>query len=251
MTDDKNKNVSREFDEFDLKIDALTENIGINNYYSLAIVKNDANINSDNREINEEIEGKQPEDEKGGAVVIPKSKVLILKKLLENIKANTDSAIQLLASHIGDKDISHISLSHIASEMPMMGGEAYASDDKIIEGVFDGEKMIGPDGKQYSVPVNYASKSKLIEGDMMKLTITKNGTFLYKQIGPIERVRVSGVLEKDGAGNFYVSSNGKKWRVLTASATYFRGELGDETIILIPKTGESKWAAVENIVKKG
>src|SRR3989344_8077055 len=34
------------------------------------------------------------------------------------------------------------------------------SDDgegRVIEGVFDGQKMIGADGKPYSVPANYAS----------------------------------------------------------------------------------------------
>ena len=36
--------------------------------------------------------------------------------------------------------------------------------------------MIGPDGKNYPVPANYASKSKLIEGDILKLTITPNLT---------------------------------------------------------------------------
>jgi len=37
---------------------------------------------------------------------------------------------------------------------------------------------------------------------------------------------------------------------LTASVTYFKGQENDEIIILVPKAGESKWAAVENIVKK-
>jgi hypothetical protein len=123
-------------------------------------------------------------------------------------------------------------------------------DGVIIEGVFDGENMIGPDGKQYSVPANYASKSKLVEGDILKLTITPNGTFIYKQIGPIERGRVIGKLEQTTEGNFFVQSGNKKWKVLTASVTYFKGQIGDEVVILVPKTGDSKWAAVENIVNK-
>ncbi|PIX89851.1 MAG: hypothetical protein COZ29_03005, partial [Candidatus Moranbacteria bacterium CG_4_10_14_3_um_filter_45_9] len=56
-------------------------------------------------------------------------------------------------------------------------------DGTVIEGAFDGQVMLGTDGKQYPVPANYASKSKLVEGDMLKLTITDNGAFLYKQIG--------------------------------------------------------------------
>jgi len=37
---------------------------------------------------------------------------------------------------------------------------------------------------------------------------------------------------------------------VTASVTYYKGEAGDEVVILVPKNGESKWAAVENIVRK-
>ena len=60
----------------------------------------------------------------------------------------------------------------------------------IIEGTFDGQIMLGSDGKQYPVPANYASKSKLIEGDLLKLTITSEGSFIYKQIGPAERKKL-------------------------------------------------------------
>ena len=42
----------------------------------------------------------------------------------------------------------------------------------------------------------------------------------------------------------------KKWKILPASVTYFKGDVGDEVVILVPKEAMSKWAAVENIVKK-
>ena len=109
--------------------------------------------------------------------------------------------------------------------------------------------MIGPDGKQYTIPVNYASKSKLIEGDMLKLTITRDGSFVYKQIGPIERTRIIGKIIKDN-NEYYAFDNEKRWKILTASVTYFKGQLDDEIIILVPKHGESAWAAVENIVSQ-
>jgi hypothetical protein len=116
--------------------------------------------------------------------------------------------------------------------------------------VFDGENMIGPDGKQYSIPANYASKSKLVEGDIMKLTITPNGTFVYKQIGPIDRARLVGELEQHAGGVYTVKVDGKHWKILTASVTYYKGQGGDEVVILVPKNGDSSWAAVENIVRK-
>ena len=42
-----------------------------------------------------------------------------------------------------------------------------ANEVKILEGVFDGQNMVGSDGRQYIVPPNYASKSKLVEGDIL------------------------------------------------------------------------------------
>ena len=122
---------------------------------------------------------------------------------------------------------------------------------KVIEGVFDGQNMIGPDKKQYPVPANYASKSKLIEGDVLKLTISDDGSFIYKQIGPVERQKKLGVLSQEDAGDYRVVADGKPYKVLLASLTYFKAEPGDEVTIVIPKDQETEWAAVENVIKKG
>jgi hypothetical protein len=124
-------------------------------------------------------------------------------------------------------------------------------DGEIVEGVFDGQVMIGTDGKQYPVPANYASKSKLVEGDMLKLTITPDGSFVYKQIGPVERKRVIGIVSQDDLGNFVVIAEGKIYRVLLASVTYFKADMSDEVTIVVPRDSETVWAAIENLVKKG
>jgi hypothetical protein len=181
------------------------------------------------------------------SVVISKSKIVLIKKLLNNIKENNERLLQLLSSHITADDEASVGISQIGDERFDLTDEGV--DGKVVEGVFDGENMIGPDGKQYSIPANYASKSKLVEGDILKLTITGNGTFIYKQIGPIERSRIVGKLEKDASNDFLVVADNRKWRVITASVTYYKGDIGDEVVVLVPKTGESKWAAVENIVK--
>ena len=123
--------------------------------------------------------------------------------------------------------------------------------EQVIEGVFDGQNMIGSDGKEYEVPANYASKSKLVEGDILKLTINPAGSFIFKQIKPIERQRMVGVVELDPQLKMYFAvAEGKKWQLLTASVTYFKGEPGDEVVFLIPVEDGSRWAAVENIIKK-
>lgn len=195
-------------------------------------------------------EQNQDKEEKKNEVIISRSKIMLAKKLLANIKENNDKLIEILSFLAPSEVDDTIGIGQIGETL---GGKEDLEDDnqegKVIEGVFDGENMIGPDGKQYSVPANYASKSKLVEGDILKLTITPKGTFVYKQIGPIERIRVVGNLEKESGGGFLVRSEGKQWRVLPASITYYKGNPGDETIILIPKSGESKWAAVENIVR--
>ncbi len=208
----------------------------------------DNNIGIDDLEIDSSPEDSK-EDESASAqeLVLGQSKIAILSSLLNSAKDSIDKIQALLGQEYNSDDIARISLSQLGEQK---NGPVEAGSGRIIEGVFDGEDMIGPDGKQYSIPANYASKSKLVEGDILKLTITATGTFVYKQIGPIERKRVVGVLEQTPSGNFHVVSDGKKWRVLTASVTYFKGQDTDEVIILVPKIGDSKWAAVENIVKQ-
>lgn len=128
-----------------------------------------------------------------------------------------------------------------------VGGADLEDEGKVVEGYFDGEQMIGLDEKRYPVAPNYASKSKLVTGDMLKLTITDDGTFVYKQIGPIERKKVVGILSQNGK-DYNVVANGKSYRVLLASVTYFKATPGDEVTIVIPAEGECEWAAIENVI---
>ena len=123
-------------------------------------------------------------------------------------------------------------------------------DGRIIEGTFDGQIMLGTDGKQYPIPANYASKSKLVEGDILKLTITSEGSFVYKQIGPIERRRLIGIINQDADGNYFITADGKPYRVLLASITYFKVEPGDEVTLVTPRDMDSDWASIENVIQK-
>jgi hypothetical protein len=116
---------------------------------------------------------------------------------------------------------------------------------KIIEGVFDGQNMMGSDGKTYPVPANYASKSKLVQGDILKLTIADDGAFLYKQIGPIPRKQVVGALKLEN-GHYFVEVGEKKYRVLLASVTYFKAKPGDQVSVNVPEDDSlAEWAALE------
>jgi hypothetical protein len=135
---------------------------------------------------------------------------------------------------------------------PTMGAVVIKNgQEKIVEGIFNGIAMAGNDGKQYDVPANYASKSKLVEGDSLKLTITNTGSFIFKQIKPVERERYLGILEQDSRDlQYYAKREGRRWKLITASVTYFKGQPGDEVVFLTPKNKDSQWAAVENILNK-
>lgn len=123
--------------------------------------------------------------------------------------------------------------------------------ETIIEGVFNGEKMVGEDGKEYNVSQNYASKSKMVEGDMLKLTITNGGKYIYKQIGPIERKRITGELVKDTNNNQWaVLVDGKTYKILQASVTFYKANAGDNVTILVPEHGPSSWGAVDAVKPK-
>lgn len=140
--------------------------------------------------------------------------------------------------------------SAIKSDRHLSTGDAktYESgESQIVEGTFDGQAMIGPEDKIFPVPANYASKSKLVEGDRLKLTILPNGTFLYKQIAPVDREFVRGTLVKED-GQFKVVAGGKSYRVLLASVTYYKGSVGDDVTLIVPKDSEAIWGTIEAVI---
>lgn len=163
---------------------------------------------------------------------LPEKQIKRLRSLIQEAETNLAAAKELLISVVGDDEMVHRTTTEDVT-------------GKVIEGVFDGQSMVGPDGKSYPVPANYASKSKLVEGDILKLTITDDGSFIYKQIGPVARRQIIGTLvQHDGA--YYVEVGGKEYRVLLASVTYFKARIGDQVSIVIPEDNrDATWAAVE------
>ena len=166
---------------------------------------------------------------------LPEKQIKRLRSLISDAETNLAAAKELLNSVIGDGAVISAPSSSVVS----------TPEGKIIEGIFDGQIMIGPDGKNYPVPANYASKSKLVEGDIMKLTITEDGKFLYKQIGPIERKTVIGTLTHHD-DKYFVEVGGKEYQILYASVTYFHLKEGSQVSVTIPaQNDDATWAAVE------
>lgn len=122
-------------------------------------------------------------------------------------------------------------------------------ESNVVQGTFDGQLMIGTNGKQYPVPANYASKSKLVEGDFLKLTIVPDGSFIYKQIGPVPRQNKIGIVGQDAGNNYFVVADGKPYRILLASITYFGAEPGDEVAIVTSQDPNATWASLEAILQ--
>ncbi len=120
-----------------------------------------------------------------------------------------------------------------------------AQSERIIEGIFDGQAMISKNGDLYPVPQNYASKSKLVEGDLLKMTIADSGQIFFKQIGPIERQSAIGhVIEDDG--RYLVMVRGRAYNILKASVTFWQVEPGDKLAVLIPAGSyQATFAAVD------
>jgi hypothetical protein len=163
---------------------------------------------------------------------VPEKQIKRLRSLIQEAETSLAAAKELLVSLVGEDAV----VTAAMHDEP--GG-------KIIEGVFDGQAMVGSDGKSYPVPANYASKSKLVQGDILKLTIADDGAFMYKQIGPIPRKQVVGVLIQEN-GHYYVDVNGRKLRVLLASVTYFKAKPGDQVSVNIPEDdAHTEWAALE------
>ena len=163
---------------------------------------------------------------------VPEKQIKRLRALIQEAETNLAAANELLISLVGDDEKVQAKVTE-----DILG--------KVIEGVFDGQNMVGSDGKTYPVPANYASKSKLVQGDILKLTIADDGAFLYKQIGPIPRKQVVGTLKLEN-GHYYVTVGSKDFRVLLASVTYFKAKPGDQVSVNVPEDdAAAEWAALE------
>lgn len=163
---------------------------------------------------------------------VPDKQIKRLRALIAEAETSLAAAKELLLSLLGEDPIATTTVKE-------------ENIGKVIEGVFDGQNMVGSDSKTYPVPANYASKSKLVQGDILKLTIADDGTFLYKQIGPIPRKQVVGTLElKDG--HYFVTVGEREYRVLLASVTYFKAKPGDQVSVNVPQDEvDAEWAALE------
>jgi len=122
-------------------------------------------------------------------------------------------------------------------------------DNKIIEWVFTWEDMLGSNRMKYPVPVNYASKSKMVQWDRLKLIIDSSWKMTYKQISPIEREIKTGLIVKD-KWKFQVICDENTYDLLTAAVTHFKAEIWDTITVLLPKGKDASFAAIDSLLPK-
>ncbi len=175
------------------------------------------------------------------------NKIAKIHEALIATQASLDLAMKMLSEVSGMEPRSFLDPAKYAEKAAKVPSSS--SEGKVIEGVFDGQNMVDKKGHLFPVPANYASKSKLIPGDVLKLTVTEEGKFLYKQIGPVERKTVMGPLVHK-EGQYMILGNGKAYKVLLASVTYFRAQVGDEVTLIIPMKEDSDWGAIEAVLPK-
>jgi hypothetical protein len=62
-----------------------------------------------------------------------------------------------------------------------------------------------------------------------------------------QKKRLIGVLTLEN-GEYSVIAEGKTYKVLQASVTYYKGQGGDRVTIIVPKDSDSGWAAFEGVI---
>lgn len=172
--------------------------------------------------------------------------IVKLSQAIDSAKASLE-AVEKWSEMLADKNgVDSDVIKEKAKKLPDIE-EFSNEDEQVIEGIFDGENMVAKKGDSYPVPSNYASKSKLVEGDKLKLTIQPNGAFVYKQIELIPRKLVTGKLILEGS-QYKALCDKKTYCVLYASVTFFKARVGDEIVVTVPEDENANWAAIENII---
>lgn len=174
-------------------------------------------------------------------------KISSILSLIEISQNNLKTAKEQLMEYMQQKN-GEVEMTPIKK---VVNPEEYSALE-VVEGYFDGESMVGDNGKIYTVPPNYASKTQLIIGDRMKRILTQDRES-YKLIKPAERDRVIGTFDIQGDDYLvHVPEIASPVRILKASATFAMKNLGmqpgDKVAIVIPRDVEATWGALSSVV---
>jgi len=175
-----------------------------------------------------------------------KKAILAIRDFIMTAEKSLKNAKKLL------KDLSEQNNIDLTSSVDLDTSGLHSYKDagnKIIEWVYTWEDMLDSEWNKYPVPVNYSSKSKMVQWDKLKLTIEPSWKMLYKQIAPIDRETKIWLLTKDN-WKFQVVCDWNVYDVLTAAVTHFKWEIWDNISVLLPAWKPASFAAIDMILPK-
>lgn len=166
-----------------------------------------------------------------------------LRDLIQSAESSIRSAKKML-------DTITWETNHDEFPIDTAGLNSYQSgDEKIVEWVFTGDSMLGPDGAVYPVPQNYSSKSLLVQWSRLKATIDNNDGIKYKIIEEIPFDTSLGIVTKNWE-KYEITTDTKTYRVLMAAITFHKCSIGDTVSIRTPKWKDGTYAVIESIIPK-
>lgn len=137
----------------------------------------------------------------------------------------------------------------IFSDLNKLNKPVSNDDDIIVEGIFDGNNMIWSDGNKYTIPLNYSSKSKIIQWDNLKLRILSDGSMIYKVILQIPRKTIKWLLTKNDEWKFVALGDDERiYSLNQAAVSFFHGKVSDECVLIIWSDKKCDYAAIEAVI---
>ncbi len=120
-----------------------------------------------------------------------------------------------------------------------------------LEWLFDWVSFIDSNWAKYPVPMNYASKSKLVPWDKLKLRIMKNWDFVFKLIEKAPRQKITAILSKDKEGKRIAIYKNKYVFLLNhASVSYYKWKPWDKILIIVNKSKPWKYAVLDAVLSQ-
>ncbi|GAB4141433.1 MAG: hypothetical protein Fur0024_3600 [Patescibacteria group bacterium] len=164
-----------------------------------------------------------------------------IKKMISVLSSEKKSDESESILNLENNDNKNIKISNFSPESELEEGE------NSIFGIFDGGFLKAENGKIYPVNPNYASKSRLVYGDRLKMIVQKDGKIAFKPVELVERRWVIGELMQEN-GEYKVICDGVVYNILFASVTFYKAKPGDKLSIILPKEGKSPFATIDSIL---
>ncbi len=125
---------------------------------------------------------------------------------------------------------------------------AASADIPSIEGSFDGTHLVTPTGEKIEVPQNYAAKTRILYGDIVKM-YEENGEKKFKVTTKQPRKKVVALTTKK-EGKWYVLTGLGAYKISDGTADFNKLEVNQEVNVLVPENNLTvPFAAFDEVIK--